>query len=127
MEKKLRKRILLVDDEAIVLDTYSALLSEKGYAVVTANCGRQAFEEFLLQSFDLVITDLTMSDGDGFTLIKEIRKKSPDTPVLVITGYGYQQSIEEFVALLGANELIKKSCSNEIFIASVENSLGTSV
>lgn len=126
MEANLKKRILLVDDEAIVLDTYSTLLSEKGYTVVTANCGRQAIEEFYLQSFDLVITDLTMSDGDGFTLLKEIKKKSPDTPVLVITGYGYQ-SIKEFVTLLGANELIKKSCSNEVFISCVENSLETSV
>ena len=122
MEKKLEKKILLVDDEAIVLETYSALLREKGYSVVTANCGRQALEKFFLQSFDLVITDLTMSDGDGFALIKEIKKKSPGTPVLVITGYGYQ-SIKEFVTLLGANELIKKSCSNESFIACVKNSL----
>ena len=122
MAKKSEKKILLVDDETVVLDTYSALLSEKGCAVVTANCGRKALETFILQPFDLVITDLTMSDGDGFALIKEIKKKSPDTPVLVITGYGYE-SIKEFVTLLGADELIKKSCSNENFIACVKNSL----
>ncbi len=74
------KKILLVDDEEVILNTYASLLGERGFAVVTATCGRKALEEFFSHSFDLVITDLAMSDIDGFTVIEEVKKVSPGTP-----------------------------------------------
>lgn len=116
------KRILLVDDEETILETYSLLLGEKGYAVVTAKNGTAALEEFCRDSFDLVITDLAMPGGDGFKLLEEIKGRSPSTPVIVFTGKRYK-AVKEFVSLLGANELIEKSCSNENFISHVKDSL----
>ena len=116
------KRILLVDDEAFILDTYSSLLEEKGYTVATACSGRKAFEVFSCCSFDLLITDLAMDDGDGFTLIDEIQDIAPYTPIIVFTGRKYTNS-KKFITLLGANELIQKPCSNELFISCVSNSL----
>jgi len=116
------KRILLVDDEKIILDTYPSLLSEKGYTVVIADSGRKAFDEFLHQPFDLVITDLAMTDGDGLTLLENIKEISPNTPVIVLTGKRYK-IVSEFVSLLGASALIEKPCSNEIFLSRVRNSL----
>jgi DNA-binding NtrC family response regulator len=121
-ESMLEKKILLVDDEETILDTYSLLLGEKGYSVVTAENGIKALEEFSRNSFDLVITDLAMPDGDGFKLLEEIKGRSPKTPVIVFTGKRYK-AVKEFVSLLGAQELIEKSCSNEIFISCVKNSL----
>ena len=118
------KKILLVDDEPIILETYSCLLSEKGFSVVTACSGREALETFSGNSFDLVITDLAMPDGDGFKLLEEIKKISPHTPVIVFTGKIYR-AVKEFVALLGANELLEKSCSTELFISRIKESLQT--
>ena len=118
----LEKKILLVDDEEAILDTYSLLLGEKGYSVVTADNGRKALEEFSRNCFDLVITDLAMPDGDGFELLEAIKVRSPKTPVIVFTGKRYR-AVKEFVDLLGAHELIEKSCSNEVFISCVKNSL----
>ena len=69
------KKILLVDDEPIILETYSCLLSEKGFAVVTAHSGREALEKFSHNAFDLVITDLAMPDGDGFKLLEDIKHR----------------------------------------------------
>ena len=122
----LQKRILLVDDESIILETYSSLLSEKGYSVVTASSGREALERFSRDSFDLVITDLAMPDGDGFKLLEEIKEISPHTPVIVFTGKIYR-AVKEFVALLGANELLEKSCSTELFISCIRESLQPSL
>lgn len=119
------KRILLVDDEDIILDTYSSLLSEKGYTVVTASSGTKALEEFLNQPFDLVVTDLAMTDGDGFGLLEKIKKRYPDTPTIVLTGKRYR-IVSEFVSLLGVNALIEKPCSNEIFLSCVRDSLNQS-
>jgi len=121
-EMMLVKKILLVDDEKMILEAYSLLLGENGYTVVTADSGRKAREEFFSQSFDLVITDLRMTDGDGFRLIEEIRGRSPKIPVIAFTGNGYT-SVKEFVSLLGANVLIEKSCSNETFISCVRDYL----
>jgi DNA-binding NtrC family response regulator len=115
-------RILLVDDEEIILDTYSSLLSERGYTIVTANSGRKALNEFSHQPFDLVITDLAMKDGDGLTLLEDIKERSPDTPVIILTGKKHK-IVSEFVSLLGAYALIEKPCSNEIFLSCVRNSL----
>jgi len=117
------KRILLVDDEECILDTYSLLLAENGYTVVTTNCGNKALEQFLRQSFDLVITDLYMHDGDGFRLVEEIRERSPNKPIIAFTGYGRNKSVKAFLSLLGTNALIEKSCNNEIFISCVRDSL----
>jgi len=122
----LQKRILLVDDESIILETYSSLLSEKGFSVVTASSGREALERFSRDSFDLVITDLAMPDGDGFKLLEEIKEISPHTPVIVFTGKIYR-AVKEFVALLGANELLEKSCSTELFISCIKESLQASL
>jgi DNA-binding response OmpR family regulator len=118
----LEKKILLVDDEPVILETYSALLSEKGFSVVTASSGREALKTFSGNSFDLVITDLAMPDGDGFKLLEEIKEISPHTPVIVFTGKIYR-AVKEFVALLGANELLEKSCSTELFISRIKESL----
>jgi DNA-binding NtrC family response regulator len=116
------KKILLVDDEEVILNTYAALLGERGYAVVTACCGRQALEEFFSHSFDLVITDLAMADIDGFTVIEEVKKLSPGTPVIAFTAKCYK-NVKEYVSLLGASALLEKTCSIETFITSVNSSL----
>lgn len=114
------KRILLVDDEEFILDTYSSLLSERGYHVITALSGRKAFQKFSEQSCDLVITDLAMDDGDGFTLIVDIKDKSDHTPIIVFSGRKYKKG-KEFVSLLGAQAFIEKPCSSEAFITCVNN------
>jgi DNA-binding NtrC family response regulator len=120
------KKILLIDDEESILQTYALLLEENGYCVVTANCGKKALEEFFSQSFDLVITDLTMPDVDGFTVIEEVKNNAPNTPVITFTGNGHgYKSVKAYVSLLGSCALLEKSCSNEAFISCVRNSLET--
>jgi DNA-binding NtrC family response regulator len=120
------KKILLIDDEESILQTYGLLLEENGYGVVTAACGKKALEEFSSQPFDLVITDLTMPDVDGFTVIEEVKSASPTTPVITFTGNGYgYKSVKAYLSLLGSCALIKKSCSNKVFISCVRNSLKT--
>jgi len=118
----LEKRILLVDDEALILDTYKSLLHQTGYVVNTAYSGRKALEIFSHHSFDLVITDLVMDDGDGFYLIDEIKNKYPHIPVIVFTGKA-SDCDKQFVSLMGVKKLIEKPCSNELFIKFVKNSL----
>ena len=118
----LGKNILLVDDEKVIRATYSLLLGEHGYSVVTADCKENALAAFGSHAFDLVITDLIMSGGDGFRLIEEIKNTSPHTPVIAFTGK-LSTSVDQYVTLVGADEVIEKSCTNACFISCVRHSL----
>jgi len=118
----LGKNILLVDDEKVICTTYALLLGEHGYSVVTADCKKNALAAFTSHSFDLVITDLIMSGGDGFSLIDEIKETSPHTPVIAFTGK-LSASVNKYVSLIGADEVIDKTCTNALFISCVRRSL----
>ncbi len=122
--KVLQKRILLVDDEESILDAYCSLLSEKGFYVVTTDSVRKARKEFLTSKFDLVITDLGMREDNGFTLVEEIKEKSPDTPVIMLTGSTKTKMLSEYLSMLEVYAMIEKTCSDKDFISCVMSSLG---
>ena len=122
----MENKILLIDDDESVLQAYALLLEEHGYCVVTADCGRKALEKFFSQPFDLVITDLTMPDIDGFTVLEEVKNHSPHTPVITFTGNGHGYKSENLLTpYLGSCALLEKSCANEVFISCVRKSLET--
>lgn len=92
-------RILIVDDEPIVVKSCERILSPEGYSVDTALNGREAIEKLGKDGFDLVITDIKMPDMDGIELLKWIKNSKPDTGVVIITGYPSQESIKEALRL----------------------------
>jgi CheY-like chemotaxis protein len=88
--------ILLVDDNANGLKARKMVLEELGYKIVTASHGRDALEQFKPHTFDLVVTDYKMPHMDGLELIASLRKREPELPIVLISG---------FVDSLGLNEL----------------------
>jgi CheY-like chemotaxis protein len=84
--KAKHRRIMVVDDEEGIREILSAALSGLGYEVVTANSGTQALNLFLRSSFALVLTDLEMPGMDGWNLASRIKDRSPDIPVVAMTG-----------------------------------------
>lgn len=85
-------RVLVVDDDEVVGKSFDRVLSEKGYKVNTAMSGKEAFEKFAGNDFDLVFTDLRMPEQDGLEFAKRIREMNPWLPVVVVTGYGTQEA-----------------------------------
>jgi len=79
-------KILIVDDEKAIHDILSDTLSFLGYEVTVASSGHEGLSLFLNNSFGLVFTDMHMPGMDGWTLAHHIKDKSPDTPVVLITG-----------------------------------------
>jgi len=79
-------RILIVDDEKAIRDILSEMLFVMGFEVTVASSGNEGLSLFPGNSFDLVLTDLQMPDLDGWTLALHIKDKSPNTPVVMITG-----------------------------------------
>jgi DNA-binding response OmpR family regulator len=83
---KPKKTILCVDDNEQALSIRKILLETRGYRVFACNSGELALEAFRRGGIDLVLTDLLMPGVDGSRLIEEIKRLSPQTPAVLISG-----------------------------------------
>jgi two-component system response regulator PilR (NtrC family) len=102
------QHILVIDDESSVREMVSIMLSRSGYKTSEVSDGHTAVE--LLQKgnrFDLVITDLTMENGDGMLVLDEIKKRDPHCPVIMVTAYGTTDTAVEAMKK-GAHDYISK-------------------
>jgi len=103
------ERILLVDDEAAILDTLTAILNRRGYIVSPFNNGESALQAFMEapHNFDLIITDMTMPKMNGDKLSGEILKIREKIPIIICTGYHEKFTSEEAVKT-GIKKYIQK-------------------
>ncbi|MDA8078789.1 MAG: NAD(P)H-dependent oxidoreductase subunit E [Nitrospiraceae bacterium] len=92
-------KILVVDDELVVIKSAERVLKSEGYQVEGALGGREAIMKLGQGSFDLVFTDLKMPEVDGITLIRWIKKTKPAVGIVIITGYPSQDTIKEALEL----------------------------
>ena len=99
----------VVDDDEIVLLATQELLCELGYRVQSCKNGEEAFETYRLNpnTFDLVITDLTMPGMNGFEMSKKILELCPDQPVILCTGLG-ESTIKEKAIAIGVTAFVEK-------------------
>ncbi|HEY8370461.1 MAG TPA: sigma-54 dependent transcriptional regulator [Thermodesulfobacteriota bacterium] len=88
-------RILIVDDEASLLEFLEIMLAKEGYAVVTARTGAEALARIGQETFDLVITDVQMPEVSGLELLRRVKEVSPDTAVIMITAFASAETAVE--------------------------------
>lgn len=88
-EKKQNKHILIVDDEADVLDFLKIYLTGLGWEVTTASTIDEAFKALEISHFFLVITDIAMPEMDGHEFIMKLRERTILSEVALMTGFGY--------------------------------------
>ena len=81
-----RPRILVVDDEAPLLRATRRILTAAGYEVTTAANGREAIDVILHTSFDVIVSDISMPELDGIQLLRTVRQRDLDVPVVLMTG-----------------------------------------
>lgn len=87
-----RQKILVVDDEQFMVHTLSKILEVLGYDVISAFGGREAFEKYMAEKIDLVVSDVHMPDMNGIELMTSIKSKNPEFPVILVTGYGVEDA-----------------------------------
>ena len=104
-------RILLVDDNALGLTARQSVLEELGYLTVTVDEPSAAISRFENTQFDLVITDFKMPRMNGLEFIARIRELSPETPIILLSGFADTLGLDE--TNTGADAVIQKS-ANEI-------------
>lgn len=102
-----KARILAVDDEPVVLDSFRRILVLEGFNVDTVESGPEALGLIQRHDYDFVFTDLKMPEMDGVEVVKAVKHLRPDLDVVVITGYG---TIETAVDTMqhGASEYVQK-------------------
>lgn len=100
-------KILLVDDDELVLKTLQLLVASFGYETVQARSGEEAVEILKGTSFDLVLSDLVMPNMNGLELLAYAQKHFPETGVIIATGYSEEASYADVIKH-GATDFIKK-------------------
>ncbi len=103
-------KILIVDDEKIIRDSFSRVLMKEGYSVEAVESGRLALEKVAAEPFDIILLDLKMPGLDGLETLRELKERDPDLVSIMITGY---PTIESAVKAIksGAYDYLTKPCS----------------
>jgi DNA-binding NtrC family response regulator len=102
-----KMKILVVDDDAIVIKSCRRILEAEGFEVTTVPSADEALEKIKYYDFDLLLMDVKMPKHDGLFLMREIKKHWPDIPIIVMSGYPTPETIAD-VLKLGATQFIPK-------------------
>jgi DNA-binding NtrC family response regulator len=105
-------KILVVDDEELVVWAFKENLTKHGYEIDTAFSGKEALKKFKRISPDLVLLDMRLPDISGLEILKEIKETSPNTLVIIITAYSEIENAVQAVKL-GAFDYLDKNTSLE--------------
>jgi putative two-component system response regulator len=120
-----RPRVLCVDDEPVILQILRRLLEVQGYEPVTCSDPIAAIALFDETAFDVVITDIHMPGMDGLALMKALRARKPELPVMVVTGHG---TVDTAIQALreGASGMLVKPFTGEELLGEVRRALAAS-
>ncbi|HZR29461.1 MAG TPA: response regulator, partial [Terriglobales bacterium] len=99
------KAILFVDDHEVLARLSCEILEMQGYRAVSAYNAAEALEKFDQENFDILVTDFRMEGMNGLELAKKIHDKSPQTPVIIVTGYGPVDGGRDVAACLQKEDL----------------------
>ena len=83
-----QRNVLIVDDDALVRETLQFVLEDNGYTVHATASGADALQILEREPIDIVLSDIFMPGMNGFDLLRQMRERAPDIPVILITGYG---------------------------------------
>ena len=105
-------KVLIVDDDETIRDTLYELLSEN-YLCQTAETAEKAFSRLAADTYDVVLTDISMPGLSGLELLGHVRQRFPDTPVIIISGIGDEEHAQGLIKL-GAFEFLLKPFSLDV-------------
>jgi DNA-binding NtrC family response regulator len=118
------RRVLVVDDETIVVNSIRKILSRKGFAVEEAFTCKDALAQVFSHDYDLVLLDMRMSDGNGMDVLQKIKAKRPDMRVVIVTGYASIDTAVEAIQK-GASDYIPKPFTPDELYTMTNRVLGT--
>ncbi len=120
-------RVLVADDSELILESIRQVLVREGHDVTTVTGGSKALRLLKTDTFDLVIADINMPEGDGFELVGEIRARHAATRILVISGGSLHFTPAYYVDIarkLGAHAAILKPFNREMLLDGIAAAMG---
>ncbi|MCP4295272.1 MAG: response regulator [Proteobacteria bacterium] len=123
MAESNKERILIIDDEELIRQSYSDFLIDMGYEILTAENGRIGLEVFQQEKVNLVLVDLRMPEVEGLEVLKSISQSSPDTPLIVSSGTGAISDVVEALRSGAWDYLLKPLSDFNVLIHAVANGL----
>jgi CheY-like chemotaxis protein/glycine cleavage system H lipoate-binding protein len=117
-----KARILAVDDEKLILDSFRKILVIEGYSIDTVEKGSEALGLIRKNDYDFVFTDLKMPEMDGVEVTKAVKHLRPDIDVIVITGYASIETAVETVKF-GAMDYVEKPFTEDELLEFVKTAL----
>ena len=123
MNKTIQGSLLVVDDDEHILEAMADYLRERGHRTETASTCDEGISRLQESRFDAVICDVNLPDRDGFHLLEWSLKNSPETAVILLTGYGTIESAVEAIRI-GAFDYLTKPVIDEELNLSIQRALG---
>ncbi|HEY1041017.1 MAG TPA: response regulator transcription factor [Bacteroidia bacterium] len=119
----MKQKILIAEDDPLLLKALGFYFSKKGYDVTTVNEGREAIARIRESDFNLIITDLNMPFASGMEIVSLVRNElKKETPIIMLTSVGIESTeLEAF--RMGVNEFVAKPFSPQVLEVRVEKIL----
>jgi DNA-binding NtrC family response regulator len=111
-------KLLVVDDEGIVLESCRRVLESEGFSVTLAKSADEALAVIEKEDFSLLLMDLKMPLHDGIYLMKELKQRKNQIPIIVMSGYSTQETIAE-ADTMGANLFLPKPFTPDELIEAI--------
>lgn len=118
-------KVLVIDDEQIVLSSVQRILEAEGFTVDLSASGKQGRAWALARPYDLVLSDIRMPEVGGMRVLRDIKRAKPQLPVVIITGYATVASAVQAMKL-GAADYVEKPFTPEGLLAAVQGVLASS-
>jgi DNA-binding NtrC family response regulator len=118
-------KVLVIDDEQIVLDSVKRILAAEDYEVDVSLSSREGLDRAIEKPYDLVLTDIRMPEIGGMRILRDVKRAKPAVPVVIITGYATVQNAVQAMKL-GATDYVEKPFTPEQLIDVVRNALDRS-
>lgn len=120
-----KKRILLVEDDPLIIKIYSSRLEQEGFKVDIASKGGEVVEKLKEQRYDLVLLDLVMPELTGFEILQKIKKddKISSVKVLVLSNLGEKENISKASRLGAVDYLVKAHYTPSEVVEAVSKAL----
>lgn len=124
--KKSKKRILVVDDEPMIVEMTCNFLKDEGFEACGAANTAEALAEMKKQPADVIVLDVFLSSNeahafeDGLTFLKMLKKLYPEVPVVILTGAGYDEGMMQTALDHGADGYLSKETEMENLLIAIK-------
>ena len=122
-EKNEPVRILIIDDEQVIRDLLHDVLSSRGFLVNTAEDAKSGLTTAASAPHEIIFTDIRMPGMNGLEVCRQLRRICPESQVIMMTGYGLEEMIQEALHL-GAFASVKKPFDIQDIFDLVDRALG---